>query len=683
MRAKESMINKMRQFGLKWLAVVAISAAFICSLWVNFGIRAPVEARDKTVGLMVDYDELKRIADGSHDDIDFADMLRKASLAGATGLVVRERLLSEWEAAGDVIVFSGGQLGFQLENQYGESAYEMTTGLEITPSNTYILTKDPLVYNQIFSLLEVKARYPKSFTIPGYMGIETQLHISERVTLGLGFPLAQLEEAAAAGYQIIPRLRNWEPLTQNSLTETFRWVGMIPNLAAIGFNDQTMPGDGTVPIIQDRLAEAVATLNKPLASFEFYDQVGLPGLATRLDYNLMRVHAISENEMPRYTDFRIAMDRYRLAATERNIRFIYIRFQGLINPAAAMLDNMDLITGVHDGLIADGLIVGNPEPIAAYKIDRISMFLLGTGVIAAGGWLFALAAEPFARKKLHLPYGMLVVFACLIWAALMFVAPTISRKLLALAGAIVFPCLSVLLTLIYKPKGNTAEAVVMRTFRAIVQLLVMSAIAFIGAMITSAILAEPAFMLKIDNFVGVKVSHIIPLALVPFILWLREEDWYGIMSGTVKSSVKFWQLVVGVILLAGLAVYVLRTGNESPELISGFEVQVRQMLKDILGVRPRTKEFLIGHPIMLVLLYYGYKLNMFPLVMVGLIGQVSIISTYAHLHTPLMISLLRSANGLWIGIFIGVIAIAIVQVIILRMQALSVKYAKVNENAVI
>ena len=676
------MISKIRQFGLKWLAVVAISAAFICSLWVNFGIRAPVEARDKTVGLMVDYDELKRIADGSHDDIDFADMLRKASLAGATGLVVRERLLADWEAAGDVIVFSGSQLGFQLENRYGESADEMTAGLEITSGNTYILTKDPLIYDQIFSLLEVKARYPKAFAIPGYIGIETQLHSSEQVTLGLGFPLAQLEEAAAAGYQIIPRLRNWEPLTQNSLTETFRWVGMIPNVAAVGFNDQSMPG-GTGPIIQDRLAEAVASLGKPLVSFEFYDQAGLPGLAARLDYNLMRVHAISENEMSRYTDFQVAMDRYSLAATERNIRFIYIRFQGLINPAASMVDNMDLITGVREGLIADGLAIGAPEPIAAYTIGMIPMFLLGTGIIAASGWLFAMAAEPFARKKLYLPYGMLMVFGCLIWAVLMFVAPTISRKLLALAGAIVFPCLSVLLTLIYKPKDCTAETVFKRTVRAIVQLLVMSAMVIVGAMITSAILAEPLFMLKIDSFVGVKASHIIPLALAPLILWLREEDWYGIMSGTVKSSVKLWQLVVGVILLAGLAVYVLRTGNESSELVSGFEVQVRQTLKNVLGVRPRTKEFLIGHPIMLVLLFYGYKLNMFSLVAVGLIGQVSIINTYAHLHTPLMISLLRSANGLWIGILIGVIAIVIVQCTLRRVQTLSVKYAKANEKAVI
>ena len=662
-------VSRIRKYGLKWLAVFVIVAAFVCAMWVNFGIRAPIEARDKTVGLMIDYDELMRIAQGSHD-IDFSDMLRKAAVAGATGIVIRERLLGEWETAGDVAVFSGVQLAFHLDNRYSD----LQIDFEISPNGTYILTKDPLVFDQFFSLLQAKTRYPEAFTLADYMGIAVSLHSSERGSLGFGFPLAQLEDAAAAGFQIIPRLRNWEPLTEESLAETLRWMAMIPNIAAIGFNDQTVPGDGTDPLVQDRLADALAPLGFPLVSFEFYEQVGLSGLAGRLDNHLIRAHAIAENELRRYTDFQVAMDRYSLAATERNMRFIYLRFQGLLNPAASMLDNMELITGVREGLESDGLTVGNPVPIPAYKVGRELMVLLGAGVIAAGGWLFALAAEPFAKKKWHLPYVLLVAFGCIVWAALIFIAPTLSRKLMAFAGSIVFPCLSITLILLREPKISSADSGVKRTLNSIAQLFEISAMTFMGAMITSALLADPVFMLKLDSFAGVKVSHIIPLVLVPLILWLREEDWYGIISGTVKSSVKFWQLLIGVVLLAGLAVYILRTGNEAAELVSSFEVQVRQILKDILGVRPRTKEFLIGHPILMLLLYYGYRLNMFPLVMVSLVGQISIINTYAHIHTPLMISLLRSANGFWIGIIIGIVAIVIVEFAARRLRILSEKY---------
>ena len=74
-------------------------------------------------------------------------------------------------------------------------------------------------------------------------------------------------------------------------------------------------------------------------------------------------------------------------------------------------------------------------------------------------------------------------------------------------------------------------------------------------------------------------------------------------------------------------------------------------------MRPRTKEFLLGHPAMLVLLYFGYDLRKIVVLLLGVIGQVSIVNTYAHLHTPLAVSLLRSFHGLWLGILLGVAAV--------------------------
>jgi len=43
--------------------------------------------------------------------------------------------------------------------------------------------------------------------------------------------------------------------------------------------------------------------------------------------------------------------------------------------------------------------------------------------------------------------------------------------------------------------------------------------------------------------------------------------------------------------------------------------------------------------------------------LLGVIGQISLVNTYAHLHTPLLISLVRSFHGLWLGLFLGVAAI--------------------------
>ena len=675
MSDKKRLSEQVKQNGLKWLAAAVILVGFACALWVNFGVRAPIEAGDRTIGLIVDYDELRRLAEGSHG-VEFADLLRDAYSAGATGLAIRERILSDWEIAGDVSVFSGGQLKFQLEAKYGESFANSTGGMEIVPSMTYVLTKDPLVFDQILTALESKGRFPESFEVEGYRCIAAQLHSSERANLGLGFPLAQLEEAAAAGLEIIPRLRSWMPATEEGIVEAFRWVAMIPNLVGVGFNDLMLPGDGTQPEVLDAIAAEVVALGVPLVTFEFYDQGGMPDLVARLDNYLIRAHAISETEIRNYTIFQKAMDRYSLAVSERNIRYIFLRFYNLASPAASMESNIELITQVRDGLLTTGLSMGSPEPLPNFKIGGAPMFLLGASVIAAGGWVLALALSPFFKKKWHLPYGILVAFGFVVWAGLLYAAPAMSRKLLALASAVVFSSLGALLVITFEPKNRVIESRSMKLVRAVGQFLVVSVLSFAGAMITSALLADLSYMLKMNSFVGVKVSHVIPLVLVPLILLLRDMDWLGVISKIAKSNFKVWQLVVSLIILAGLVLYVIRTGSDSPAMVSSLETRIRQILDNILGVRPRTKELLVGHPMMLILLYYGYRYTMIPVLVIGIIGQISIINTYTHIHTPLMISVQRSAHGLWIGTLIGIAAIIVLELIIPQIRKVYEKYAK-------
>ena len=105
----------------------------------------------------------------------------------------------------------------------------------------------------------------------------------------------------------------------------------------------------------------------------------------------------------------------------------------------------------------------------------------------------------------------------------------------------------------------------------------------------------------------------------------------------------------------------MRTGNESAA-VSAWELALRARLDDLLAVRPRTKEFLIGHPLMLLLLFLGYRDKYLPILAIGIIGQVSLVNTFAHIHTPLVISLVRTFNGLWLGIILGLLLIGLVKI---------------------
>ena len=65
-----------------------------------------------------------------------------------------------------------------------------------------------------------------------------------------------------------------------------------------------------------------------------------------------------------------------------------------------------------------------------------------------------------------------------------------------------------------------------------------------------------------------------------------------------------------------------------------------------------------GYPFTMLLFYLGASKKNWVLTLPAVIGQVSLVNTYAHIHTPLLISLHRSFNGLALGLLIGIIAIA-------------------------
>ena len=107
-------------------------------------------------------------------------------------------------------------------------------------------------------------------------------------------------------------------------------------------------------------------------------------------------------------------------------------------------------------------------------------------------------------------------------------------------------------------------------------------------------------------------------------------------------------------------IYISRTGNTTAEL-STAESTMRTALNDWLGVRPRSKEFLIGYPFLLLLFYLGAGKQNWVLTLPAVIGQVSLVNTYAHIHTPLLISLQRSFNGLALGLVIGIVLVLAVK----------------------
>ena len=116
--------------------------------------------------------------------------------------------------------------------------------------------------------------------------------------------------------------------------------------------------------------------------------------------------------------------------------------------------------------------------------------------------------------------------------------------------------------------------------------------------------------------------------------------------------------------LAGV-VFVARSGHTSGMPVPQAELHFRAMLEQAFYARPRSKELLIGHPaFMLAALTFWRKwptMVFFALVLVATIGQGSMVETFAHMRTPVYMSMMRGIGGIVLGGLIGAACMVLVQ----------------------
>ena len=176
----------------------------------------------------------------------------------------------------------------------------------------------------------------------------------------------------------------------------------------------------------------------------------------------------------------------------------------------------------------------------------------------------------------------------------------------------------------------------------------------------------------------------IPLILNGVVLWtgLPFAIYYFFKltsaKDEIKSPITWYAAALGMVVLGALLFMIARTGNDAATGVSDFELRFRNILDQILPVRPRTKEFMIGHPALIIGIGLLMVIQRDPsqlkrlgswatlAIMVGAMGQTSIVNTMCHLHTPVILSIERIAEGIVIGSIIGLLIWMIVKPWIVR-----------------
>ena len=629
-----------------WLFLLLIG--LLTSVMVGWQ-RHQVEQASKTVEMVLDYSDVVALAQSQGYDLD--RVLQRFKEAGVVTLAVGEKTLADLEKTGLVGVLNEAEANSIRLLTGGEALSEANTG------GTYIITSQEQVYLQLKQSLIQKI---------GETKVQDQSQGDRyilRVMLGkdqlqdvpLFLPEEDLIKVKAAGFKLVPRFGNYSRVDEEGVNASFAQLENYDNLSTVVFQGEEALGynlpENYLEITRANLAER----NLSVGLVEFVEQKGVATLARGLDYQAVRVHSIPSREMEKIT-VDTAIARWNRAVVERNVRIVYLR-PFLSGEALAGKDplavNVKYVTAVGENLKQANFILGQAQPFKNYQVGIIPVLLMSLGVLAGGMVLW----KAYCPRWLASDY-LLFALGLAALAGLLFTGHAYqARKILALAAAVIFPTLGMIELLEdWRRRKNRGP---------LLSLLKAAAYSLTGGILVASLLADTSFFLKVNSFSGVKLIHLIPLFLITLYYFFFVEQ---------KKGKRIWdrvndllnqpvlvKYVLGLVILMGMAfVYITRTGNTGSIPASGLEIQARQFLEDLLVARPRTKEFLLGHPALMLgaalaqVKAYDY---LFPLVLLGSIGQISIVSTFTHIHTPLFISLLRSFNGLVLGALLGLLVV--------------------------
>ena len=395
--------------------------------------------------------------------------------------------------------------------------------------------------------------------------------------------------------------------------------------------------------------EWIRTNDVILGTVEFRNRGTVERLVGRSELDWVRLHRVFDKEVGTLTGTEVRA-RYERAVQERNIGIIEYRLALNRN----LEEQLDDLTAIRSALDKSGYRIGSVEEVrgAGSGLDSSHWLILGLIVTSSALLLNSLLPEGY-KSKITLLWILATTIGGYFGLSL---APTLTKQLVSLGIAVTAPLLGYKLLRNYGLSFGKGFNLLYPTLD-LIWISIYST--FIGLVITSLLLDE-SFVLKLQQFRGVKVSLFFPLLLLVFVSSYYDK----INLSKIKFNYKTGILAAG---LLGLFLFLLfRSGNFGFLRSGDLEEAIRRWLENTLYVRPRFKEFALGHPSLIAWLYLAghypkkYRFCKLGLLLLGFMGQISIINTFAHIHTPIVVSLIRTVNGLAGGIILGAIFLAVI-----------------------
>lgn len=671
----------MKKLNPKLIALVLV-LILTAALIPAFCTRMSNEKANKNVVVSLYFNDVANKFSGTALD-DVIDDFREI---GVNTVSVSEENVNSMVARGDVTNIKYNVLRHKYDNESLELADIIDAKAPLTNYNSQLLiTKDEKTAEFIRKNLGERLTNDEFSEIKANNGItvfsiyDGTLPTNEMV---IGFDEEKIAALAEKGFDIclIVKIQNNSSAEYlETLERLIKDYGVKYISIRKSVKSPENPSDGKVhyegisDIIKNNNLTLVVTENSNQLSNEM--PFGYNHIFSENSSRVLRSYETYDASNKDSTNYMFRYQQYLNSTLDRNIRFITVSQIYLVYTPYEQLHEYTLrATEEYINKITElGYTIGG-DTVFDYDVNLTPIYAIAAAIMVLLAYLMIATVFGYGSPKLF--YAFLILALLAVGAT--FVLPSSLISLYPTAWAVIMPCFGMTAIMSFvKCNINKFGTIQLAILTPILLAIIMS----IGGIVMTGLLSGIDYYVNNDIFRGIKLSLFLPLVYSVAIYYLMFVKKDGSIIGDIKAIAKcdikvYWIIIAAVIGFVGLT-YLRRSGNVNT--ISSLETAMRSFITEQFNARPRTKEFLIGYPCIVLFVYYlkkvDIKLVQAILAAGSAIVAASISNSFCHVFTDASTIYMRVLNGVLITIPIC-IAAYVGNLILVKLVKLAYKYVK-------
>ncbi len=685
----------MKKFLTSVLPIIIIAAMFITIIPIVSERVSNEKNNDKIVISLLYNDIANKVSEKKLDEI-----LTRSKDTGVNVVSVMEDDVNSLVARGEITCIKYNVLLHKYDDESIRIASQIAERYpDISFDSFVVITKRDEGKEKMRSLVSGKYDENTVVSIPNVEGVDIYIFLDGREDLwnfSLGYDEKDIIEIKSFGYDValIYKVKNYA--STEYLAEIERLVKQydikylnIKCDPAFSFNREDNKKNYTeiARIINDNDMTLVVTENVDQLSNQMgygYNEIFTSVMGEGGSRKVMRSFETYDDSQSKNdpTMYKYRVAQYFNSTLDRNIRFVTVTQIAVEKNTFEECADLTLkaVEEYKNKIEKEGFTVSTENTAYDYSVNkRVSASACSVIIIM----MLLLALKMITENALPKLTSAAIIISILGFIGSYFVIPDSLLSLYPSLFCVASSCFAMTAVMYFIKKCKEKLPVIPLT---ICSIAVILACLMIGALGMGALLSGTGYHFNNEIFRGIKLSLIVPIfytTIVYYFMFIKKSN------GSVIDDIRkllfldikvYWVLIGGIVLAVG-AYYILRSGNVNS--ISSAEAWMRNTLTELFSARPRTKEFLIGYPCLVLFAYYSKKYDIklisWLLAIASSILAASVTNSFCHVFTDLSTIYMRTVNGLIVGIAVSVFAYVANLLLVAIVKAVYNKYSEKAE----